>query len=69
VPNICVEELDVEPGVDVVVFDDDDEGRLLLHADARTATPATTTNPMNVRLRCVTTPLLLGASLLDAYRT
>jgi hypothetical protein len=55
--------------VAVVVFVDDDDGRPLLQADANTAMAATTTNPMNVRLRCVTTPLLIGASLLDAVTT
>jgi hypothetical protein len=69
VPNVSVEELPVAPGVAVVVFVDDDVPRLLLQADANTAIPATTTNPMNVRLRCVTTPLLIGASLLDAVTT
>jgi hypothetical protein len=66
VPNVCVEELPVPPGEAVVVFDDEDDGRLLLQAEANTARPATTTNPMNVRLRCATAPLLIGASGLDA---
>jgi hypothetical protein len=69
VPNICVEELPVPPGEAVVVFVDEDVGRLLLQADASTAMPATTTNPMNARLRCFTTPLLMGASFLDACTT
>jgi hypothetical protein len=61
VPNICVEELDVPPEGAAVVAVDDEEFRLLLHAEATTAMITTATNPMKVRLLCFTDPPLSAA--------
>jgi hypothetical protein len=58
VPNICVEDVD-DPALEVpldgaVVAVEDDEGRLLLHAEATVTAATSPTNTTNERLLCFT---------------